>query len=142
MIQRPLKQKLELLSERAALDELARALRRFADTTGMEGRAAMQLRLVLEEVLTNTIDYGNCAGTRIDIALNAECEGIRVEYRDCGIAFDPLREAPDDGVDLPVERRRVGGLGWTLIRNLCNPLSYAREGDSNVIRLTIAPDDL
>jgi anti-sigma regulatory factor (Ser/Thr protein kinase) len=61
--------------------------------------------------------------------------GIIVELRDNGIAFDPLsRPEPDIGV--PVERRPIGGLGIMLIKKTMDELKYKRENNQNIFTMT------
>jgi len=37
-----------------------------------------------------------------------------------------LRQAPPDGLDVPLEQRRVGGLGLYILHGLATDLTYAR----------------
>lgn len=141
MIQYPLSQPVTLRAERAALAAVAAAVQRFGADCALEPAVLARLRLVLEELFTNTVDYGDCAGTPVEILLGAEAGAVAIEYRDRGRPFDPDRDVPDDGTALPTEERRVGGLGWTLIRSLCSTVGYAREGDANVLRLCLPRAD-
>ena len=122
---------------RATLDKLDDELRRYATRAGVDDQTQKRLRLILEELVTNSLHYGQCAGAAIEIRLRQEPDGIHIEYRDPGIAFDPTREAPEDGVDLPLDARRVGGLGWTLIRSLCREIRYQREAHANHLRMLL-----
>jgi anti-sigma regulatory factor (Ser/Thr protein kinase) len=57
-----------------------------------------------------------------------------VAIEDDGIPFNPLeKETPD--TDLPLEERKIGGLGIHLVRNLMDKVSYQRRVDKN--RLTL-----
>ena len=112
---------------------LEEALRGFCARAGVGPTLQRRLRLVLEELVTNTLSYGQCVGSTLEIGLRLWPTALAVDYRDQGIPFDPATQAPDDHVDEALEDRPVGGLGWTLIRGLCNGLSYRREAGTNCI---------
>jgi anti-sigma regulatory factor (Ser/Thr protein kinase) len=51
---------------------------------------------------------------------------------DGGIPFNPLGvETPD--TELPLEERKIGGLGIHLVRKMMGKVSYRRRIDKNVI---------
>ncbi len=55
-----------------------------------------------------------------------------IEFRDQGIAFDPLSLPPPD-LNSPLSERKIGGLGVFLIRKMINEVRYRRDGDQNVL---------
>jgi anti-sigma regulatory factor (Ser/Thr protein kinase) len=102
------------------------------------------VRLVMEELLVNTVRYGypeGRAGT-IDIHLDAQPDAVHLELRDDGLPFDPLSA---DHPDLPgdVAARDVGGLGLHLARSVASSVEYARDAHGNrvVIRFSPAASD-
>lgn len=101
------------------------------------GKVDYQLRLVSEEALINIINY---AYTKESGELKIDCETINndtilIEISDTGTAFDPL-EKEDPDITLPVEERRVGGLGIFIIKNIMDTVDYKREGGKNILTLT------
>ncbi len=96
-----------------------------------------QLRLVSEEALINIIKYAydkGCGELKID------CETINndtifIEISDTGTAFDPLQKEDPD-ITLPVEERRVGGLGIFIIKNIMDTVDYKRKDGKNILTLT------
>ncbi|UUV17864.1 ATP-binding protein [Fusobacteria bacterium ZRK30] len=101
------------------------------------GKVDYQLRLVSEEALINIINY---AYTKESGELKIDCETINndtilIEISDTGTAFDPLQKEDPD-ITLPVEERRVGGLGIFIIKNIMDTVDYKREGGKNILTLT------
>ena len=57
---------------------------------------------------------------------------------DDGRAFDPLC-APEADLGVPLEERRVGGLGIHLLRKLASEIRYHREDGRNHLHVVIRP---
>jgi serine/threonine-protein kinase RsbW len=96
----------------------------------------LELRVVGEEVLTNIAKYAFEPGTSaaVELLLSFTDAAAVLEFRDQGNAFDPLAQPPPD-LDVPLEKRRLGGLGLTLVHALVDEARYTREGPTNVLRL-------
>ncbi len=127
---------LELKPDSTALVQLASAVERFAEEAGLPLPLAMQLNLVLDELVTNTIDYG-FAGREdgyIRIELHGEAGRLRVDLQDNGVPFDPTAVPPPD-LESDLEQRRVGGLGLHFVRELMERVEYCHEAGENRLRL-------
>jgi anti-sigma regulatory factor (Ser/Thr protein kinase) len=123
----------------ASRSEVARACdeaRRFCTANGISEEAAEDVCLALDEVLANVVmhGYGEDPSGRIEVRLRTEPGAIAVEVRDAAPPFDPLA-APAPNLDLPVEKRTIGGLGIHLVRSVMDEVEYERVGTSNVVRL-------
>jgi serine/threonine-protein kinase RsbW len=92
--------------------------------------------LALEEFGTNSIKYGYDDANEhwIEVTLSISGRELIVNIIDDGRAFNPL-EAPEPQFDIPMEERRVGGLGIYLVRKMSDRMEYQREGGKN--RLTL-----
>ena len=93
--------------------------------------------VALEEHLTNVFSYGYKSDVRplITVRLAVAENSLKVEVSDDAWAFDPLSVPPVD-TSLPLEKKPIGGLGLHLIRLSMDELSYVREGEKNVFRMT------
>ena len=93
--------------------------------------------LAIEELVTNCIKYGyaDSAGHTVDIVLAVEDGTLTMEVVDDGRAFNPL-EAPPPDLSLPLEQRRIGGLGLHLLRELADDVKYERRDSTNRLVLT------
>jgi serine phosphatase RsbU (regulator of sigma subunit)/anti-sigma regulatory factor (Ser/Thr protein kinase) len=101
----------------------------------------MDVTLVLEEVLSNTVRHGYPADARDTIRVTARRDGARLHLRfdDGGVAWDPLaHDLPD--VDEAIEDREIGGLGVLLVRQLSETAHYERRDGRNQLSLVIRLD--
>lgn len=112
------------------LDSIDEVMRR----RGLPPKTAYQVRLVLDEILTNIIEYGfvDIPFADVDLSLRFDGTELRVRVMDRAKPFDPTacRHAVTSGKALD---RPIGGLGLFLVRNFVDELHYRREADSNVL---------
>ncbi|MEP5764497.1 MAG: SpoIIE family protein phosphatase [Halieaceae bacterium] len=100
--------------------------------TTVQGEA----KLVAEEVVTNVFKYGQLArGSAVLVQIQLEDGQLVMEFRDHGVAFDPLAEAQRAQLGEDTESAAVGGLGVHLLEALTDAQSYQRSGDLNFLRL-------
>ena len=114
----------------------------FCAEHGLAEEVSFEVHLALDELLTNTIDYGydNDYEHRIDLLLRLQGDTLTVEIADDGRAFDPLQAAePDMGASL--QDRARGGLGIYLVRKMMDSVAYRRQDGRNIVTLTkrVAP---
>lgn len=90
------------------------------------------VRLVLEELLVNTVRHGYPDGRdgSIEIALVVVDHIVEVVLRDDAAPFDPLDHEPPE---LPgdIADREPGGLGIHLARTIASDFHYARDAHGN-----------
>jgi serine/threonine-protein kinase RsbW len=55
-----------------------------------------------------------------------------VQIKDDGKPFNPLI-APDPDIKVPIEERKIGGLGIYLVRRLMDELDYTQDSGENVL---------
>lgn len=125
---------LTVANDLGEMPRVAAALAAFGASHALPRRIVNRFTLALEEVLTNVISYAFPQGGRheIDVAIAWRDGSLQATVSDDGTAFDPLsRPVPD--LHLPVEDRRIGGLGIHLLRRLTDAAEYRREGGRNVL---------
>jgi anti-sigma regulatory factor (Ser/Thr protein kinase) len=118
------------------LQRLAAETAQFCREHSLGDDVEFDLNLVLEELFTNSVKHGGCAGMEnaAQVRLQLLENGVYVEYSDRGRPFDPLT-APEPRLDAPLEERCVGGLGVHLARQIMRDLEYRRAGDWNRITM-------
>ena len=99
---------------------------------GFSDREAKQVRLALEEVLANVINYGKA--TIINLDATVDGEQLTVTVTDDGIPFDATAESPTDFSLLP-HQRPAGGLGIMLLHQMTDELNYQRSDNHNILTL-------
>ena len=102
----------------------------------METGLANQIKLAVEEAVTNIIDYAYQNGTEGNISVTIEADESRIRFiiTDSGAEFDPTSVSKAD-TTLSVEERPIGGLGVFLVRNLMDSINYERVDGKNVLRM-------
>lgn len=107
-----------------------------ANSIGLEELQLMQVKLALEEAVTNAILYAYPSEEAKEICIEMDCQNGRllITVTDSGIPFNPLdKEDPD--LTLPPEERPIGGLGVYLVKQLMTDVIYSRSAGKN--RLTM-----
>lgn len=127
------------------LKEIRRAMEwvdEFQVHHGLADNDADAIRVLLDEVLSNSIRHGlaGAASHAIAVTLELSQGEITVAVEDDGIAYDPTR------ADAPVlagtlAERKAGGLGLAFMRSLTDSIEYRRiEGRNRlVLRRRIVP---
>ncbi len=90
----------------------------------IEGAPAYALMLAVEEFFTNIVKYGGSKNGKVTISVAHEPGRATVRIIDPdGEHFDPTQAdvAPDD---LPLEQRRIGGLGIRITRQMLDTVQY------------------
>jgi len=127
----------EFVSDRAELMKLEPFTAEFAAAAGLSDKDLFALQVVVEELVTNVIDYGEVPAGEpaATVELTAEDDVLTMVLTDRGREYNPLlREDPD--TTLPAEERPIGGLGVHFCKKLTDTQSYARIDGQNVLTLT------
>ncbi|MFZ9610356.1 MAG: ATP-binding protein [Methylococcales bacterium] len=117
------------------LDEianLASELDRFCNDAIVSDLVKNQINLVLEELYTNTANYGlvGISNGQVIINLLALNNQLEIRYKDNGIAFNPL-EIADPDLMLSLDDRPIGGLGVFFVKAMTDNVTYSRVGGWN-----------
>lgn len=126
----------DFISDRAELEKLEGFTADFAVKAGLSEKDLFALQIVVEELVTNVIDYGGVpAGEHaVHVELSAEAGQLLIRLADRGKEYNPLlREDPD--VTLPAEQRPIGGLGVHFCKKLTDAQEYERCDGCNVLTL-------
>jgi serine/threonine-protein kinase RsbW len=103
---------------------------------GADRDASADIMLAVDEAASNIILHGYSLAQGM-LELKIECqEGILIVLlKDWAPPFDPTTAAPPD-LDLPLDKRPLGGLGIHLIRQMTDRIEYERTPDgANILSL-------
>ena len=116
----------------ALLDFAQRACAR----AGAAEPEAFAVRLALEEVITNIVVHGYAGGPPgpVRLSVRHEPRALVFTVSDNARPFDPGTAAAPD-LTSGWEERRVGGLGWHLVRQMMDEVRYEAAPGEN--RLTL-----
>lgn len=95
------------------------------------------LRLAVEEVCTNLIVYGykNRPAGPIQVVAVDDRDSVTLVIQDRAPPFDP-KSAPAPDLTSDIEHRKVGGLGWHLVKKMVDEIRYVPDTPSgNVLTL-------
>src|SRR5262245_27168636 len=97
-------------------------------SAGLARDTCLRLRLLVEELFTNTVVHGHGGGSDepVQVAFDIDPGRVTLRYEDTGRPYDPFAAVapPDDA--MTVEDRPVGGLGVLLVATMATDLSYRR----------------
>jgi len=132
----PREKVLALDSDIAELERLTAFIDAFCELEQLPPETCYQLQVALEELVLNTIKYGECNPKEGAIRLTIRREGDEVcaVLSDSGICFNPL-EAPAPNLAADVRDRPLGGLGVHLVRNFIPSMRYERREGRNYLYL-------
>lgn len=129
----------------AALSMLEEAVEAFAAAESLGSGVSGKLNLVLDELITNSINYGLQGVAEPHLALRlAGAEGrdvLEAVLEDNGAAFDPFSEAPVPDTTLELDERPIGGLGVMFVKQFTESAGYERINGLNRITLRIKAGD-
>ena len=94
------------------------------------------IRLVCEELVVNVVDYAYPDDPEgyLDVEIDKDDSCLTIRFKDGGTPFNPLeREMPD--ITIPLEERRIGGLGIFLTIKMMDEVSYAYVNKENILTI-------
>ena len=105
---------------------------------GLPATLMHDVHLVLEEVTCNVFSHGQVRGREpaLELLVSVDSHKLCLEFRDDGLAFDPLSQ-PRPDLDADIGQRPIGGLGVHLVRELAEEVAYSRDDHHNVLRVVL-----
>ena len=124
----------ELKNQLSEIERLARIVDDFGRRHQIEAQIIYNMKLALDEILTNIISYAydDAREHIIVVRLSLDQEKWTVEVEDDGRPFNPLN-APEPDTKQLLGERPIGGLGIHLVRKLIDELEYRRQKDKNIL---------
>ena len=108
---------------------------------GCSTNQRLRVQLVVEELFTNTLKYGQEGATPVSVSITMDFSAgqlLSVRYEDDSTQHDPFEESgTDEELGFSVTRRRIGGLGIVLVRELGDDVQYAWSGGKNRVTFTV-----
>ncbi len=98
---------------------------------------AFSANLCLEELISNTIQYGlkGAEDRFIGIVISISDEWLEIIVKDDAPRYDPFVEAPEPDLDLEIEERPIGGLGVHIVKTIMDDARAYYDGSNNLIIL-------
>ena len=123
-------------------------LREFVDRAcqqaGCSPGQRTRVQLVLEELFSNTVKYGRREAVPASVTISVDFSGehpMTVHYEDDAPQHDAFDQSgAEQDFNLSITKRRVGGLGIVLVRELGKDVSYSWSGGKNRVTFSVAAD--
>jgi anti-sigma regulatory factor (Ser/Thr protein kinase) len=120
----------------AALPQVFDFAAEFLEGEAVADRHHFAVNFALEEIFTNLVRHSAGGTGEILVGLDRAGDQIRVWLTGAeAVPFD-LTQAPDPPIDVPLQERRVGGLGIFLTRKVMDSVDYAYADGRSTITLT------
>jgi anti-sigma regulatory factor (Ser/Thr protein kinase) len=118
----------------ASLSKIAEFIKVVSSEAGLHEKTAYRLRLAVDEIATNIITHGyleaNIEGV-LELQATIDEKTLLISIEDTAKAFNPLKHTFPDDLDLPLEERKVGGLGIYLAIQNVDEFRYERVDGRN-----------
>jgi len=109
----------------------------FVKTNSLDDEVKHDIKLVLDEIITNIISYAFDDDNEHEISVKIYIDNnkLSINIEDDGRPFDPL-EYPQPDTSKPLEERDIGGLGVFFVRELMDEIEYERKEKKNILTIT------
>jgi serine/threonine-protein kinase RsbW len=120
----------------SSLDGVFSFLEEFFSSANVDPGSAYAITLAVEEFFTNMVKYNPEGDSDITVRVAREGDSARVALVDKGVEPYDVSKAGVVDTTLPLEERRVGGLGIFLSKELMDDVTYEYADRTSTITLT------
>ncbi|GAB4539176.1 MAG: hypothetical protein Fur002_03820 [Anaerolineales bacterium] len=119
------------------LDEIRQLVAEVARQSGFSDKEIYSLQLAADEAASNIIEhaYAGVADARFEVACEERGGALVITMRDTGKSFN-LSSVKEPNVRAGLSKRKIGGLGVYLMRQLMDEVKYQSIGAENVLTMT------
>ena len=121
----------------AAMPDLVAFLEGALESEGCPPAISTKLMICLDEIASNVMKFSKASELTVRLEHDAAAGAWCLSFIDDGTPWNPLTHADPD-ITLPAQERPIGGLGLLMVKKMMDEVTYAREGETNVLRLRIA----
>lgn len=100
-------------------------------------KAQTQIDIAIDELFGNIAMYAYTPETgpaTVCVDVEEDPLSVIITFIDNGVPFDPL-STEDPDVSLPIEQRKIGGLGVFLVKKIMDDVSYEYREGRNILRI-------
>ena len=116
-----------------SLSTIANYVKQVGIWANLSHKKVAKLRLAVDEIATNIIEYGykNLSDNVINFSAKLDKNQLILWIEDTGIPFNPNQQEIPEDLDKPLEEREIGGLGVYLAKINVDQLIYERINIKN-----------
>lgn len=101
-----------------------------------------KIGIVVDEIFSNIANYaydgkeknGEIRNVTVSCSYASSSKEFTIKFVDSGKEYNPLT-TPEPDINLPLEKRKIGGLGVFIVKKFMDKLFYKREGNKNILVL-------
>lgn len=127
---------IKLKNQVGELEHVLQFVEKIGEELALDTELVMNLKLVMEEMVSNIIFYAYPEGAEgaIELSVGGDEKELTFLLSDEGLEYDPtLKEDPD--LDVNPAERRLGGMGIFIVKNLMDSISYQRHDGKNLLTM-------
>lgn len=97
----------------------------------------MQIDVSVEEIFVNVASYAyspKIGPVTVRLVMQQNPREVSITFIDRGIPYNPLKK-PDPDLTLPVETRKIGGLGIYMVKKSVDDISYEYRDGQNILTI-------
>jgi serine/threonine-protein kinase RsbW len=125
---------LKIRADLGQLDRIRKYVANSATELGASPAVLDDLRLAVDEAVTNVLIHGYGGAGDIELTLEQDGSDLRVVLRDHAPPSDAVGDAPQ-ALDPPEERASPGGFGIYLIHSMMDEVIHRETADGNELTL-------
>lgn len=119
------------------MEKLQKFAANFAGNLGFSSKQIIEIELACEEALINIINHAYPDGQPGEVEIDCKVdqkENCIIELVDTGQPFD-LKAISTPDINEDISNRKIGGLGWVLIKEFADKIKYRRHQAKNYLTL-------
>jgi serine/threonine-protein kinase RsbW len=121
-----------LRKESGSVDDLFAFVGDFFAQESIDEQIAFQMTVAAEELFTNLVKHSKRSQKPVRITLERKGEWLELELVDYDAEPFDITTASLPDLDVPIEKRRHGGMGLHLVRKFADDLSYRHESGNGI----------
>ena len=118
-----------------SLDGIFRFIGEFVHTSNIDEGVYFQIKLAVEELVTNMIKYNQKQGGETEIYLGIEENNLVISLTDFDVPFFDITKVKEYDTGQVIEERPIGKVGIHLIRKMMDTFEYHYQDNNSIIIL-------
>ena len=125
----------DFVLDHGSFNEVMAHIRTELGSSGCPENVIRDIEICSSEILANIDMYAyQEKGGELGVAIRVADRKAKVVFRDKGPEYNPLlKDNPD--IEKRIKDHKVGGFGLFIVRKMMDEVTYAREGDYNVLTI-------
>lgn len=131
---------LKILAKVENLDEVIDFINEQLNQVGCSTETKNEIDLAAEELFVNIAHYAypsdNVGNAVIQTSITTEPKTLKLTFIDWGIPYNPLERSDPNIKDIPLEKRRNGGMGIYIVKKSMDDIAYQHTDGKNILTIS------